>query len=110
MKRQSFDESRDSNSNVVPFATDPGDMLLPCRWCSAPTRRAVLADLGARCIRCYQAYCQAPQPGVKDVGDKRHGTRSWADALRKREQSGERLTDPQRKAWREALHAPEGTA
>lgn len=45
-----------------PLPIDPGDVRLPCLSCSDLTKRKVLAQLGARCQRCYDAYCRAPQP------------------------------------------------
>lgn len=34
----------------------------PCRWCQALTSIETLNALGARCEKCYEAYCQAPPP------------------------------------------------
>lgn len=48
---------------VEKFA-DQGDDVggrLPCLFCQTPTQRATLSQYGARCFRCYEAYCQEPQ-------------------------------------------------
>jgi len=33
------------------------DQLLPCMICRKPTQPATLTNYGARCFRCYEAYC-----------------------------------------------------
>lgn len=84
-----------------PSKTSEGQ-LMACNCCHTPTAQSVLASLGARCFTCYLAYCRAQLPKVY-VGDKRQGARSWAHALRRREESGEVLSPTQRVMWREAL-------
>lgn len=37
-------------------ALDPGDALLPCRYCGEPTRRKTLSYLGARCEPCFVQF------------------------------------------------------
>lgn len=37
---------------------------LPCAWCRKPTIKETLANYGARCFQCYEAYC-AEDAGVK---------------------------------------------
>lgn len=94
------------NENLPAVAADaaPRDQYgpLPCSFCGDLTSRSVLAHLGARCSRCYEAYCRAPQRKV-NVGDKRQSPRAWAHALKRREEAGERLTPPQRAMWRAAI-------
>lgn len=79
---------------------------LPCAWCRRLTLRTMLAQYGARCLQCYDAYITAsnPQPewmrpipaNVRMVAPK-----AWAGVLQKREESGERLSKAQRDMWRE---------
>jgi hypothetical protein len=83
--------------------------LLPCGWCSTPTDRNTLSTFGARCARCYQAYCREPQPpgllpskAAKDADPK-----AWARLLQAAERDGTALTAVQQSSWREALrHKP----
>lgn len=76
---------------------------LPCLWCNAPTAGTTLAAYGARCLRCYEAYCREQQPSPPFAADKRKdGNKAWAHALRAREKSGERLSFAQREMWRAA--------
>lgn len=74
----------------------------PCQRCFTLTSRKELSHFGARCRSCFDAFCRHPQPQV-DVGDKREGPRSWAYALKRREEAGEQLTAPQMAMWRAAL-------
>jgi len=39
---------------------DGGDGVLPCTTCKEPTPWATLSNLGARCQRCYEAFCRMP--------------------------------------------------
>lgn len=80
------------------------EVRMPCHLCGGATLWATLSQYGARCYGCYVAYCRTPQSGPKFVGDGRLGPTQWADALRQREQSGERLTPFQREAWRRATN------
>lgn len=73
-----------------------------CTFCSRMTPHETLRIFGARCLGCYRAYCEAPRTSP-DTGNKVAGPKAWAWALRHREVTGDRLTSPQRKAWREAL-------
>lgn len=98
--RKHFDAEDDSTALVVP---EQAMRMMPCLWCRDATPVSVLNHLGARCSRCYAAYCRAPQP-APHVADKRtQGPLAWAHLLRRREETGERLTPPQRSAWRKAL-------
>lgn len=38
---------------------------MPCMVCGAITPHKTLSTLGARCARCFKAYCEAPQPPAK---------------------------------------------
>lgn len=105
--------SRDPTDDVVipsthgkPPPVEVGGTLLPCHRCQTLTQRATLAQYGARCYRCYEAYCQEPQPSPRFMGDKKLGDKDWAVALKAREESGERLTLAQKIMWREALGRP----
>jgi hypothetical protein len=83
---------------------DSGEALdtLPCSRCAALATCETLATYGGQCFGCYERYRQEPQPTV-NVGDKRDSLRSWARALKAREQGGDRLTWAQKQAWREVL-------
>jgi uncharacterized membrane protein len=122
MKRNAFDDQNDRR-----VADDFLDGHLPCRWCQATTPKADLATYGARCRRCYEAYCAEANPrnrvavGPMTLAEKQavirsianigkggvRGPKDWAHRLCSREQAGERLSPAQRKAWREALNRPE---
>jgi hypothetical protein len=93
-----------SYRNRVAQGNDGGEVLdtLPCGWCNALATRETLATYGGRCFGCYERYRQEPQPTV-NVGDKRDSLRSWAHALKAREQAGDRLTWAQKQAWREVM-------
>lgn len=41
---------------------DPAQDPMPCTFCNAMTTRGTLSAYGARCFRCYQAYCSAHIP------------------------------------------------
>jgi len=76
----------------------------PCLWCKSLTLVETLNQYGARCFNCYEAYCREPQPAPSVMADKRHGDpKAWAEALKQREEAGERLTLAQRDMWRAAL-------
>lgn len=98
MSRRDFDSDDDSKGTADRFA------MLPCSNpnCGTATPRATLAQYGARCFPCYEAYRREPQPRIY-VGDKREDPKSWAYALKAREEAGERLSPPQRDMWRQAL-------
>lgn len=44
------------------MTTPAGELRRPCAWCQKPTPVQVLIHLGARCQRCFDAWCAAPQP------------------------------------------------
>jgi hypothetical protein len=50
--RALFDETRDA----APAQTVNSGML-PCLWCQQATKKETLVAYGARCFRCYEAYC-----------------------------------------------------
>ena len=95
-----------------------GDKL-PCRVCDEPTERATLTDLGARCFRCYAAFCRdgSPDksgPGQLTLAQKQQVMASlrgvgetpgpaWALKLRARHRAGEQLSPAQVAAYRDAL-------
>ena len=98
MSRVSFDDTRDSqtveyNSNRV----------MQCQFCGAAAPQKALVEFGARCAKCYEAYCRAPQLRPKHTGDKDKGPLSWAHALKLREEEGESMSQAQRDSWRAAL-------
>lgn len=83
------------------------ESYLPCHRCKEQTLVATLSHYGQMCFGCFEAYSRERQPTPAFMGDKRiDGPRAWAEALRKREQSGERLTLMQKMSWREALGLP----
>lgn len=70
---------------------------LACMWCGRDTPREMLAQYGARCRSCFDAYCadvppRAPGPpeGVVPPGPK-----AWAHRLKWRHEHGERLSQTQ---------------
>jgi len=50
---------------VEKFAEAQSGDCMPCHWCRAPTKRETLAQYGARCFSCFEAYCQEPQGKAK---------------------------------------------
>ena len=87
----------------------------PCMICQAPTAWDTLSMLGARCSRCFRAYCAQASPSGAFIGKARAieklraltfstpGGTDWARRLQEREQNGEKLTRFQREAWRKAI-------
>jgi uncharacterized membrane protein len=59
------------------------------------------AEQQARAIAALRAFSRPDRP---------QGPLDWAHRLRFRELAGERLTEYQRNAWREALHEPRHSA
>lgn len=82
---------------------------LPCTVCGTATLHATLAQYGARCWSCFDAYCRE-RPATPTLAFTRpsHGDKAWAHQLRHREQQGEALPALQRRMWRQALHVPLG--
>lgn len=95
-RRRSLSDDSDDAGSLGPVTHRP------CTFCGKATLIATLANYGARCNACYEAFCREPQPHV-DVGDKRLDPRSWAHALKRRHEAGERLTPPQIAMYRAAL-------
>lgn len=96
--RKVFDASRPDGGEAQPAAQ------FRCAWCHNITPHETLASLGARCVPCYRRYCEEMPPRPAFMADKqKDGPRAWAHALKRREESGERLSPVQRKAWRDAL-------
>lgn len=62
----------------------PGAGEQPCRWCGELTSVKTLADLGARCFRCYAAYCRGPLPTAKVLSREER-----VAAMRKLDQLGD---------------------
>lgn len=78
---------------------------LPCNRCRTLTARATLSAYGAMCFHCFDAYCGELQSSPRFTADKRTGGhRAWADALKAREEAGERLSIAQRDMWRAVRH------
>jgi len=102
-------EDQDQQPLLPPHGMPPptgNERYMPCHRCSDMTHVATLTQYDAMCFRCFEAYCREPQATPKFMGDKREGACSWAEALQKREQSGERLSLFQKTCWREALGLP----
>lgn len=82
----------------------PHEVFAPCTRCNTPTQRSTLAHYGARCLRCYIAFCREPQPTPRFMGDKRTGgNRAWAYALKARQDAGERLPVASQEMLKNAL-------
>lgn len=91
-------------------STDPsGPVSAPCAGCRRDTAVRTLSDFGGMCVACFREKISRPLPESPDIGDKaKNGERDWANALRRREMRGERLTLFQRDAWRVALGRVDG--
>lgn len=96
-----------------------------CMGCGVTAPRDDLVDLGGKCRSCYGRYCADANPGwyrgqrfstderkamaakmrdvLRGMVEGQPDPRSWAKALRQREQSGETLSIAKRSAWRAAL-------
>lgn len=96
----SYTKARDQK--IADEFIKPEDELLECTFCHRPTKRGTLSAYGARCFPCYEAYGNEPQ-SYPDTGDKGQDPRGWARALKRREDSGERLTPAQRAMCRSAI-------
>ncbi len=84
-------------------SADPlDDGVLRCRRCDSSVSSVTASDHGGMCNRCFVAYCNEPQHRP-DVGSKLRDMRSWAYALRRRHEAGERLTQGQVACYRAAL-------
>lgn len=81
-----------------------GQAEMSCGFCGKRTRVATLNAYGARCFQCYEAYCSAPQL-YTDSGNKNDSPKAWAYALKRREESGEKLSSVHQMMWRSALGA-----
>lgn len=81
-----------------------GDSPRPCRTCQESTDWQTLSDHGGMCFRCFKAYCREFQ-NRPDVGRKEADPLSWARALQRRHQAGERLSKAQIDAYQDALKA-----
>jgi hypothetical protein len=102
----------------------------PCMDCRHPTLRAILAQHGARCIRCYETWCSSGECGSGELGraltaaDKlaivervrslgrdmaaRHASdpRGWARDLIERAERGEHVSFVQHEMACRALGIP----
>lgn len=71
----------DDDDNVIPLPphgrmpAGETSAMLPCSRCSTLTPRGILVHYGARCLSCYRAYCQEPQPQPRppQPARRRHG-------------------------------------
>lgn len=89
------------------------ERVMACSCCGAPTAYGVLAMYGARCSRCYEAFC-ATLPAVVKVPDSAVPAGApaglqWAHRLRWRHECGEPLSGAQVTAFRAALRFREPT-
>jgi len=98
------------------------------RFCGHSTPTEDLATYGARCRPCYDAYQAEANPSwwpnrrltpeerssvirkakreLGELGNANREPKSWAHALKAREEAGEALGEFKAKAWREALRQP----
>lgn len=107
--RKTFDADKDIP--LPPHGHMPIETRLSCSFCGLPTLRDALVHHGARCLRCYDAYCaQMPQdirvPAEAIPSDA--GKLDWAFRLRWRHQQGDRLTLAQVDCYRTAVKRYEG--
>lgn len=117
MKRTAFDDRQDQR-----IADEFSSRQFLCCTCRRLTDGTELAEFGARCGACYEAYCRAAPSGPipRNTAEKRailerlravmaqqsKDPKNWAYRLRDREARGDRLTPFQREAWRNALRLP----
>lgn len=81
---------------------------LRCRWCGKETEYAVLAELGARCRTCYEAFCATlppapPKPPASAVPEDAPKGIAWAYRLRWRHRHGDPLSRLQIEAYQSVL-------
>ena len=77
-------------------ASSPLVGRMPCLWCGEPTLIPTLNHLGARCQRCFDAYCaQGLRGGVDGFMQGAPDTPTQAD-MRKRVRGGHRVLDAAR--------------
>ncbi len=100
MKRRTLNDDTDDHGSI---GSPDAPKFLPCRKCAKSTPWATLANYGAQCFACYEAYCQEEQSHV-DVGDKRIDPLGWAKALQRRHAlPNHGLTPPQITMYKAAL-------
>ncbi len=104
MNRKTFDPDADELPHThgqPPLA----EVRQPCRWCGESTLRTMLAQYGARCFRCFEAYCAEAQLAPVFLANPAvDGSKAWAWALKAREEHDPRsMTEAQRAMWRAAL-------
>jgi hypothetical protein len=73
------------------------DDNLPCMVCRSPTPRETLSTYGARCVRCYRAYCAEPMhaPERFPIDKSVPHDHAWAYRLRAKKAAGIRLSPAQ---------------
>ena len=103
---------RSNKSRDVAIADEFLSSFAPCTFCGVSTLYKDLADLGARCRRCFDAFCtQGRRYPVLSPEDRRNMAealrkaiggglrqdgRQFVAALQARADAGERLTSGQR--------------
>src|SRR6478752_5166757 len=97
MKRSAFDPNAEVDSSPIKI-----EQRKACMCCGTSTLKTMLSQYGARCVRCYEAFCVYKQV-YPPLGDRTKDAKSWATVLRGREQRGERLKPAQKEMWRTAL-------
>lgn len=107
MMRRTFDDDVPLPPRGRAPVSEPVKAIHHCRWCGVETSYDTMAKLGARCVRCFDAYCRsAPKPPHVPPEAVPPGTPEgikWAYRLRYRHQQGERLTKAQIDSYREVL-------
>lgn len=63
MSRKAFNDDVPLPPHGAVPMTPPGESLMPCRFCGAPTKTKVLSLLGARCNDCYQQFIRLGYSG-----------------------------------------------
>lgn len=61
---------------------DPANDPMNCPLCNGLTKRGTLSTYGARCFRCYEAYCQA-RPEPREPSPYAQKVRAFNEALRR---------------------------
>lgn len=57
-----YRDAKREDNEALPQKADPALEPMPCTFCKGMSTRGQLSAYGARCFRCYQAYCSAHIP------------------------------------------------
>ncbi len=108
MKRAAFDDDIPLPPRGRAPVAEASKAVHLCRYCGDETPYETMATLGARCGRCYAAYCAVlPRvPYVDEAAAVPAGTPDslkWAYRLRWRHRNGDTLTRAQIESYQQVL-------